>query len=115
MGMNKALNFEAKPWNAVVDLAAGDSTKSIKAAPGAGKTLVVTAWYYQSVTSAAQLVTIGDGTITVGRLPASIAAGTKLELRLDVGVKLTANTALSITPAAAGPAGLVIAEGYILG
>lgn len=112
--MNKALDYQHEPWNAHVDLAAGDATKVIKAAPGAGKKLVVTAWYYMSVTSAAQLMTIGDGTIVVGRLPVSIAAGVKHELRMDVGVTLTSNTALSITPAAAGPAGLVIVEGCIV-
>lgn len=108
--------FVRNPWNAVVSLGAGDTTKTIKAAPGAGRTLVVTKWHYRSVTSAAQALTFGDGTVTVDVLPASIAAGTRYESPtvLDVGITLTANTAFTVTPAAAGPAGVVIAEGYIL-
>lgn len=114
--MQLARPFITKPWNAVVSLGAGDTTKVIKAAPGAGLKLVVTKWHYRSVTSAAQVLTLGDGTITVDSLPASIAAGTRYESPtiLDIGIQLTANTAFSITPAAAGPAGVVIAEGYII-
>lgn len=112
----RGLLFESKPWCVAVDLAAGDATKSLKATPGAGKTLVVTRWTYYSITSAAQAMTLGDGTIIVGRIVASITAGVMIfGMACDIGVKLTANTAFSITPAAAGPAGLVIAEGYILG
>lgn len=107
--------FIKRPWNAVIDLLATDATRIIKAAPGAGFRLVVTRWSYQSVTSAAQLITISDGTTVIGRLPASIAAGTMLDLpSLDKGVPMALNTALSITPAAAGPAGLVICEGYLV-
>ncbi len=104
------------PWNVVVSLAASDSTKDIKAAPGAGKALVITKWFYRSVTSSANALTIGDGTITVDILPASITAGTRYEspIGLEKGIKLTANTAFKIVPASAGPAGQIIAEGYII-
>lgn len=104
----------AVPWSASVALAAGDATKVLKAAPGSGKKLFVTKWSYRSTTSAAQAITIGDGTITLDSLEASIAVGTLKEgPTLDYGIALTANTALSITPAAAGPAGRVLVEGYI--
>lgn len=114
--MQLASRYQKSPWCVVVALAAGDATKVLKAAPGAGKSLVVTKWWYRSVTSAAQVITIGDGTITVDILPASITAAAVHEgpNNLEIGLTLTANTALSITPAAAGPAGRVIVEGYIV-
>ena len=106
--------YAQEPWSASVALAASDSTKTLKAAPGAGKSLVVTKWFYRSTTSNAQIMTIGDGTITLDTLPASITAGISHEgPDLEIGITLTANTALSITPASAGPAGRVIVEGYI--
>lgn len=114
--MQLASPYQIQPWSASVALAAGDATKELKAAPGAGKKLVVTKWFYRSTTSAAQIMTLGDGTITLDTLPASITAGVSHEgPDLDIGITLTANTALSITPAAAGPAGRIIVEGYILG
>jgi hypothetical protein len=110
-----ANRFNLQPWSVSVLLAAGDATKSLKATPGAGKALVVTKWSYRSITSAAQAITIGDGTVTLDNLAASITVGNLVEgPLLDYGVKLTANTALSITPAAAGPSGRIIAEGYIV-
>jgi hypothetical protein len=116
MAASRATFFESKPWCVGIDLLAGDATKLLKAAPGAGKKLVVTRWSYYSVTSAAQAITLGDGTIIVGRLVASITAGVYVPgMITDLGIQLTANTAFSITPAAAGPAGFVHAEGYIIG
>ena len=107
--------FQKRPWAVTVALGTGDATKAIKAAPGAGLALVITKWFYRSTTSAAQIITIGDGTVTVDTLPASITAGTSHEgPDLDIGIQLTANTAFSITPASAGPAGRVVAEGYIV-
>lgn len=107
--------YHKNPWCAVVALAATDETKVLKAAPGAGRQLVITKWSYRSTTSAAQAITVGDGTITVDTLPASITAGVMHEgPNLEIGLTLTANTALSATPAAAGPAGRFIVEGYIL-
>lgn len=113
--MQLARPYQTQPWSAVVALGAADATKVLKAAPGAGKTLVVTKWSYRSTTSAAQAMTIGDGTVTLDNLAASITVGTLVEgPKLEIGIALTANTALSITPAAAGPAGRVIVEGYII-
>lgn len=112
--MQLAKPFAKDAWSATVALAAGDTTKVIKASPGAGKKLVVTKWSYRSTTAAAQTMTIGDGTIVLDSLAVSLTVGSLTEgPTLDVGIPLTAATALSITPAAAGPAGRVIAEGYI--
>lgn len=107
--------FQRSPWSVQILLAAADTTKVIKAAPGAGLKLVVTRWYYQSTTSAAQTMSYGDGTIIIDVIAASITAGTRVEgpIGLEVGVSLTANAAFSLTPAAAGPAGRIFAEGYI--
>ena len=113
--MQLARPYQTRPWSVSVALAASDATKSLKASPGAGKALVVTKWFYRSTTSAAQIMTLGDGTVTLDTLPASITAGVSHEgPRLDIGIQLTENTALSITPAAAGPAGRLIVEGYIV-
>lgn len=107
-------SYQRSPWCVNVLLAAVDATKAIKAAPGAGYKLVVTKWSYRSITSAAQTMTLTDGTITIDNFPVSITVGSLVEgPKLEVGVALTANTALSLTPAAAGPSGRLIAEGYI--
>lgn len=107
--------YQRQPWSAQVNLLAADTTRAVKASPGAGLKLVVTRWSYQSVTSAAQTMTLGDGTITLDVYAASITAGVRVDgpVGFELGVPLTANTALSITPAAAGPAGRMFAEGYI--
>lgn len=100
-------------WAATVTLGAGDSTKTIKAAPGAGKSLYVTKLVLSVVTSAAQAVDVEDssGTVEILKLPAS-ATG-QWGWAMDYSVPLTANEALVIKPAAAGPAIHVIAEGYV--
>ena len=108
--------FEAglAPFCVKVLLAAGDATKTLKAAPGTGKSLVIMRWSYRSTTSAAQAITLADGSTNLDVLEASIAVGTLKEgPRLEVGVKLATNAALVATPAAAGPAGIFIVEGYI--
>lgn len=108
--------FEAGlgPFCVKVLLAAGDATKTLKASPGTGKALVITKWSYRSTTLAAQAITLADGTTNLDVFEASIAVGTIKEgPRLEVGVKLAAASALVATPAAAGPAGIFIVEGYI--
>ena len=113
--MQLARPYQQQPWATSVALAAVDATKELKAAPGAGKALVLTKWYYRSTTSAAQAITLGDGTIVADVLPASITAGVVHEgPNLEIGIQLTTNTALSATPASAGPAGRWIVEGYIV-
>lgn len=102
------------PWCAVVAFIAGDVSKVIKAAPGANKALVVTRWQVVITTSAAQTFNVGDGTTNLASFAASVAVGpTTPSPSLEEGVELLANTALSYLPAAAGPAGYVIAEGWI--
>lgn len=106
-----------QPWVAQTTLAAVDTSKSIKAAPGAGKQLVVTRLTASVITAAAQTVDIEDtsGTVEALKLPASAAGQWQLNLSEDAGLELTANEALIIKPAAAGPAIHVVASGYIKG
>jgi hypothetical protein len=76
---------------------------------------VITHWTYVSTTAAAQAITLAGGATTVDVLAASITANTKIiGPQLEIGVTLPANTAFVATPAAAGPAGIFIVEGYIL-
>lgn len=102
-----------QPWCVAVAFAAGDATKVIKAAPGAGKALVITRIYMTITTSAAQTIGLGDGTTLLQAFAASLAVGPAPVMALEEGVELAANTAFSYLPAAAGPAGFVIAEGWI--
>lgn len=104
-------------WSSQITLGAADTTKTVQAAPGAGKRLVVTAYMMTVVISAAQSVDLEDtsGTVEVAKMAASLAAGTQFRSpTLDEGLKLTVNEALLIKPAAAGPSVHVWAEGYIL-
>lgn len=96
-------------------LGAGDASKTIIAAPGAGKKLVVTKIIATVVTVAAQTVDIEDtsGTVEVLKLPASAAGQYRAEF--GHGMELTTNEALIIKPAAAGPAIHVSAEAYVVG
>ena len=94
--MELARPYQIAPFNAVVLLAAGNASKTLVAAPGAGKALNITKWSYRSTTSAA-----------------SITAGVLHEgPNLDTGIQLPTNTALIVTPASAGPAGVFIVEGW---
>lgn len=105
-----------QPWAVSVEFAAADASKVIKAAPGANRKLAVTKLFVLIKTPAAQVIEVGDSSLTkvLMRLAASVVVGTYPGPFLeDNGVELTANEALSYKPAAAGPAGTVIAEGYI--
>jgi hypothetical protein len=103
-----------QPWSAEATLGTGDATKTVKAAPGAGKRIVVTGYTWSVLVSAAQAVDVEDssGTVHVLRLPASpgVVQGS---YTFEAGLELTVNEALVITPAAAGPSVHVVAEGYI--
>lgn len=100
-------------WSAEVTLGAGETSHVIQAAPGANKTLVVTFIVIHILTSAAQAADITIGATNILRLPASLAAGSEAFFGpLIRGIVGAANTALVITPAAAGPAIHVVAEGY---
>lgn len=105
-------------WSAQATLGTGDTTKTVKASPGATNALVVTAYVYTSLTAAAQAVDLEDasGTVEVMKAPVSVAAAVQLGSRVqfEQGLKLTKNEALVLTPAAAGPGAHVWAEGYIL-
>ncbi len=103
------------PWSAEATLAAGDATKTVKAAPGAGKALVVTHVAWEVITSAAQATDLQDtsGTKFVARLPVSpgLVSG---ERHWDFGLQLTTNEAFIVKPGAAGPSVHVYAEGYVI-
>lgn len=102
-------------WSVAVVLAAADSTKVIKASPGAGSRLVVTKLLIVCATSAAQAVDIesGDGAVEIVTLPASFAAGATITFSGEEGVPLPPNTTLRAQPAAAGPKLSIVAEGYV--
>lgn len=101
-------------WSAQATLAAGDSTKTIKAAAATGYQLVVTRYAITSVTSAAQAVDLEDtsGTVEVCKLAASMTVNTQVRAEFVNGLALTKAEALILKPAAAGPAMHCWAEGY---
>ena len=104
-----------QPWCVCIPFVAGDASKTIKAAPGASNRLVILKTAVIITTSAAQAIAIGTtaNALIAQQLAASAAIGTYLGPNLEVGFQLGLNEALLYTPAAAGPAGMVIAEGYI--
>lgn len=108
---------EYQTFNKSVVLGAGDTTKEVQAAPGAGKALYIRRITLTVVTAAAQAVDVesSDGTVELIKAALSLAAGTQLFFGSRKGFKLPDNTALRVQPAAAGVAALVVAEGYILG
>jgi len=92
-----------------VDLAAGDSTKTVIAAPAAGVRIRIFHTVYISKTSAAQALALACGTLSVLDLAASVTAHTVIDTGwTDGGQVGPAATALIATPAAAGPAGKFI-------
>lgn len=106
-----------QPWSAAVSFVAGDASKEIVAAPGAGKALVVTRVHLYLTTAAAQTFNLEDnnGTpISFSKFPASLAVGVYFGPDLEKGIQLTTNKNFQYKPAAAGPAGHIIAEGYIV-
>lgn len=99
---------------AVVHLAASDASKALVANPGTDARIVVRRIRYISKTSAAQAMTVDDGTTNLLDLSASISA----HAQIDSGVMLggfpcAANAALTANPAAAGPAGTFIVDYWI--
>jgi hypothetical protein len=102
------------PWSACVAFVAGDASKVIKACP-AGKILVVTSVFVLIRTAAAQTIDIADTSLTnkLMAFAASAAVGNYPGPSLFVGIPLVAGEDLIYKPAAAGPAGTVIAEGYL--
>lgn len=108
--MNSRLNY--KPWSAEVSIATGDSSKTLAAAV-AGASYVVTRLTATVYTAAAQLVTIAAGTTTILKIPAS-GTGQYQVGPMERGLVGQSGTAIIITPASAGPAIHVSAEGYLL-
>lgn len=104
-------------FNASVVLAVGDASKVIKAAPGAGKALVIRRVTVTIVTSAAQSFDVESvgGAVELIKTPTSPAAGAQFHFKSDSGFKLPDNTALSAVTSAAGNAALIVVEGYIVG
>lgn len=101
-------------FSASVELAAGDSSKTLVAAV-TGKQIVVTTLVAQIFTAAAQLVTIAAGSTTVAKIASNQAVGTyEIVPGLRKGIAGQAGSALVATPAAAGPAISFIVEGYYL-
>ena len=89
-----------------VDLLAGDSTRTLIAAPGTGVSLVIFRINYISKTSAAQALNVATGATNFLNFAASIAAHTVIDTGwLDGGIIGVSATALIATPASAGPAG----------
>lgn len=107
----------SQPWGVAIAFVAGDATKTIKAAPGVGNRLVVTKLSVHITTTAAQAIDVEDtsGTVEVLKLGISAPVNGEYTFDLERGIDLTVNEALIYKPAAAGPAGHVIAEGYITG
>lgn len=106
-----------QPWSVQTTLGAADTTKTLRAAPGANLQLVVSVLNCTVLISAAQAVDVEDtsGAVEFLRLPLSVAAGLDYARNLDEGLKLTVNEALIIKPAAAGPSIHCTAEGYVIG
>lgn len=100
-----------QPWSAEVSLATGDSTKTLAAAV-TDKSYVVTSITATVVTAAAQLVTIAAGTTTILKVPASGTGQYRLG-PYETGLVGQSGSAIVITPASAGPAIHVSAEGYM--
>lgn len=89
-----------------VNLAAGDSTKTIIVAPDAGVQIRIHRAVYMSKTSAAQALALAVGATNILDLAASVTAHTVIDTGwLEAGILCPAATALIATPAAAGPAG----------
>ena len=112
--MRKRDNYQR--WSAQATLGTGDATKTVKAAPGALKRLVVTNYVLTVVTAAAQAVDLEDtsGTVEVCKLGASASVHAQFRSpNMEEGLTLTVNEALILKPASAGPAMHVWAEGYI--
>jgi hypothetical protein len=99
---------------AVVHLAAAESSKVLVADPGDGNRIVVRRIRYISKTSAAQAMTVDDGTTNLLDLAASITAHTAVDSgEMEPGFACAPSEALTANPAAAGPAGTFIVNYFI--
>jgi microcystin degradation protein MlrC len=98
-----------------VVLAAGDTVKAnVIVVKSANHQLWIQKIFYSPVTAAAQAVTISDTTgtpVVIGVVPASQSTPFTLDYG-PKGMALAAGKNLTITPAAAGPAGQIHIEAY---
>jgi len=87
-----------------IRLAAADASKTLVAAPGAGKRLRIYRLVATIVTAAAQQIDVksSGGAVVVASIPAS--ASTPVIWESQNGLALTVNETLVAAPAAAGPA-----------
>jgi hypothetical protein len=100
-----------------VPFVAGDASKTLVAAPGAGKFIMVTKVRVTITTSAAQSVDIESnaGAVELIKTPVSPAVGSQFSFESAHGIALPAATALVYQPSGAGNAGLVSVDYYIDG
>lgn len=105
-----------KTWSIEFTLGAGVSgVQTLLAAPGTGRQIVVTFAAATVVTSAAQTADLSIGSMNILRVGASPGVATEPFVGpLVRGLQGPANTALTLTPSAAGLGLHVVAEGYYL-
>lgn len=96
-------------------LAVGDASKILVAAPGAGLAIRVFKIIPSVLTAAAQAIQVGVNAGGITQQLLAIAASVTLATIFDSdeGYRLPANTALSAVPAAAGPAVNFVVE-YVI-
>ncbi len=95
-------------------LAGSGAAIELQAAPGAGKTLVITSLFVVIGTSAAQTVSFGDNAAqSVLVVPASAPLGAFYPIKFKQGMRLAANTAFQLIPSGAGVALTCSYEGFI--
>jgi hypothetical protein len=103
-------------WQAQITLGTGDTTKTLLAAPPAPYATLrayCTHMVALCLVSAAQAITITAGSMTFMSLPVSWAVGNEHFFGpMVLGLPGAAATAITITPASAGPSIHVVAEGY---
>lgn len=100
-----------------VPFVAGDASKVLVAAPGAGKAINVVALNVSITVSAAQSVDIesAGGVVELIKTGISPAVNAQFSFKMPNGIRLPENTALSYVPSGAGNAGLVAVEYFIDG
>lgn len=96
-------------WHAAAEYTAAETDTSVKAAPGAGLSLYITDIYFAA--NGAVTITLEEGTSTLKFRYYAAAAGDGVSKAFQVPIKLTANTALTVTTSAAVTATVVV-NGY---
>lgn len=98
-----------------VSFLAADASKTIIAAPGANKRIVVHRFDVSITTSGAQPFDLEDtsGTVELYKGGASLAVGTDIKRVFTEGFPLTINEAFIYKPAAAAPAGHIVVEYWV--